>query len=308
MKNSQIVISIIGFGNVGRSILSQLLNHADRDFCINVIEPDESGYGSFLDLSHASYINWQHQVVWNSRELLKESRFIFHCAGATIPLNSTRLSIVRESVKITESIFKDFRSNVKPIIIVMANPVDIISYLTYKLTGLDSSQIVGTGTFLDSIRMNYYVQQALKDDKPKVNAVLLGEHGESIVLAKSQSTINQQPLSKYLNDIEIETCFHQMKNAAQTIKETQGATYYAVAGCAVAILKETLAPSKSKLPLSIFLSSDQQQLFQCDPFFMSLPSQITAKGVFPQNDVEYNHGELIALRASAQVISGHINF
>lgn len=78
MNTNKITISIIGFGNGGKCVLYQLLNEFQVDFCINVMKPNDDQYGSFLDISHASFLEKQHELIWNSEDLLADSQFIFH--------------------------------------------------------------------------------------------------------------------------------------------------------------------------------------------------------------------------------------
>jgi malate/lactate dehydrogenase len=110
MNTKKITISIIGFGNVGKCALYQLLNEFQVDFCINVMEPNEDKYGSFLDISDASFLEKHHELIWNSEDLLADSQFILHCAGVNIPLNSDRLSLMEESKAITTAILKILRA------------------------------------------------------------------------------------------------------------------------------------------------------------------------------------------------------
>lgn len=307
MNTNKITISIIGFGNVGKCVLYQLLNEFQVDFCINVMKPNEDQYGSFLDISHASFLEKQHELIWNNSDLLADSQFIFHCAGANIPLNSDRLSVMEESKAITTAIFKDFKSNVNPIIIVIANPVDIICYLSYRLTGLAPERIIGTGTLLDSVRMDFYVDREI-GGKDLVKTVLLGEHGDSIVLMKSMSMVGEKSLDSVLTEEKISHCFQNMKKSASVIKSTQGATYYAVAKCATMIMKRVLFPSQEILPISVLLTNHLQNVLECTPLFMSVPAVLTSQGAFPVSDFTCSSDELSALKFSAQRLAGYCKF
>jgi len=307
MNTNKITISIIGFGNVGKCVLYQLLNEFQVDFCINVMEPNEDQYGSFLDISHASFLEKQHELIWNNADLLADSQFIFHCAGANIPLNSDRLSVMEESKVITTAIFKDFKSNVNPMIIVIANPVDIMCYLTYQLTGVAPERIIGTGTLLDSIRMDFCVDREIGGKEP-VKTVLLGEHGDNIVLMKSMSLVGDKSLASVLTEEKISDCFQSMKRSASVIKSTQGATYYAVAKCATTILKKVLFPTTETVPVSVLLSAAMQNELDCPPLFMSVPAVLTNKGAFPVSDFTCSPDELAALKVSAQRLAGYCKF
>ena len=263
------------------------------------MDPSSDVSGSFLDLSHAACLDNTHQVVMNNPQLLSESQFIFHCAGASVPLNASRLSVVQESIDITTQIFQDFESKIDPYIIVVANPVDIISYHTYRLTG---GKVLGTGTLLDTIRMKYYLQQNLDLVQPNISTILLGEHGDSIAWIRSRSTINGKPLNEVIDDGIAEHCLQQVKQAASKIKETQGATYYAVSDCALRIMNEVLSPTGIVLPLSTLLPPLTQRLLKCQELFFSLPVSIGETEIRP-TPFDCSTDELEALRVSAKVLS-----
>jgi malate/lactate dehydrogenase len=302
MKN--INITIVGFGNIGRCILQQLLVERTHTFCINIIDLDPNLSGSFLDFSHSNTLFNQHQLIWNSKALFESSEFIFHCAGPSVPKNATRLSIAKESKAITTSIFKNFKSKVNPFIIVISNPVDVISHLTYQLTGLDSCRVIGTGTLLDTIRMKYNLRQTFPNQQ--VTTQLLGEHGDSIVFMESKTFIDGIPINQLLDTNAIKQCVVKTKKSPTLIKATQGATFYAVSNCAVSILHQILTPTDTILPLSTFIPTQFQQIFKCDPLYMGMPVRITKNGISIVRNFECSDHELIALRKSAKIIANYL--
>ena len=302
MKN--INITIVGFGNIGRCILQQLLYEQVFTFCINIIDLEPTLSGSFLDFSHSNALFNKHQLIWNDQKCFESSEFIFHCAGPSVPQNATRLSITKESKTTTTTIFKNFRSKVNPFIIVISNPVDIISHLTYQLTGLEPNRVIGTGTLLDTIRMKYYLGQIFRNQE--VTTQLLGEHGDSIVLMESQTFIDGIPILQLLDKTGIKECLKKTKTAANLIKATQGATFYAVSNCAVSIFNQILRPSDSIFPVSVLIPDQFQQSFKCNPLFMSLPVRITKNGIRVVESLKCSDQELMKLRLSAKILSNYL--
>lgn len=302
MMRNQLIISVIGLGNVGRSVVYKLLADSQHQFLINIIDPSEDISGSFLDLGHAATITGRHRLELNNFELLNTSEFIFHCAGASVPMNSSRLSVVRESIRITDAIFKSFKSEVSPWIIVVSNPVDIISYHTHALTG---EKVIGTGTLLDTVRMKYHLSGFVGTRSAEIETMLLGEHGDSLVWLKSTTKIGDRSPTEILSDTEMKQCLTDVKNAASKIKATQGATYYAVADCAIKLMNEVLNPLGDVFPASVLVPDGLKVILECKNMFLSLPVNMTREGV-EVVDFVMNEAELNELKKSAQVLQSQI--
>jgi L-lactate dehydrogenase len=300
----KIKITIVGFGNIGRCILQHLLVEPKHPLCINIIDLDTTLSGSFLDFSHSNSLLNKHQLIWNDNVCFQNSHFIFHCAGPSVPQNATRLAITQESKAITTSIFKNFKSRVNPFIIVISNPVDVISNLTSHLTGLDPCRVIGTGTLLDTIRMKYYLRQVFPTQK--VTTQLLGEHGDSIVFMASKTFIDGIAIEEMLDANTIHQCVEKTKTSPTLIKATQGATFYAVSNCAVSIFNQLITPTASILPLSVLIPTQFQQLFKSAPLYMSLPVRITKNGARVEEAFECSDKELMELRKSAKIICNYL--
>ncbi len=301
MNNPFITITIIGFGHVGRLLAYRLLAFGSQyHFLINIIDPARDIKGSFLDISHAAGFHSQHKITLNDFSIMEKSDFIFHCAGPSVPINASRLSIVKESIRMTSDIFENFRSKTDPYIIVISNPVDIVSYHLHQLTG---HKVIGTGTLIDTLRMKHCLSGILQVNSDEVETLMLGEHGNSVVWARSLSMVGGEPLNNVLTDEIADQCMDQVLTAATEIKKTQGATYYGVVECGIRILSEILNPSGKILPLSILVPDTIQQLLECREIFFGLPARITSKGVVPVKDFQLNQEELIELKKSARILS-----
>ncbi|MFK7786443.1 MAG: hypothetical protein AB8B56_15085 [Crocinitomicaceae bacterium] len=104
------VISILGFGNIGKLICALLLPYKDHRFAINIIDVDDSVIGAITDMKHGEKLFPNHSISFNDQSLLDGSDFIFHCAGASVPKGKSRLYTCEQSVKITEAVFRDFKA------------------------------------------------------------------------------------------------------------------------------------------------------------------------------------------------------
>jgi len=299
--SARTIVTIFGFGNVGRSIAHLLINMSDCRFTINVMDPSPKVRGSLLDLGHASFLSRNHFLVENSIELLNTSEFIFHSAGFGVPPGDSRLDLAEQNCALTYEMFKDYQSTVDAKVIVITNPVDNVAFHTYKATGLDASKVIGTGTLLDSLRMNYYLHQ-LKPKLTDINAVLIGEHGASIVVAHSLSNVNGLRLKDWFTDDEIQFALEQTITAASVIKETQGASIYGVADCAVYIMRQIMLDTGTVQSLGVLLPNILADKLNCKELYLSIPARLTKSGIHPLEDLILDKDEWHKLALSAKVI------
>ncbi|MEQ8908589.1 MAG: hypothetical protein RIC95_05325 [Vicingaceae bacterium] len=303
----ELTISILGFGNIGKLLGALLLPYRQFRLQLNVMDPDPLVKGAFLDLQHSAQLYPHHRLSYNSQRLFEQSDFIFHCAGASVPIGKSRLEVCAKSIEITESIFNNVSFQKAPFLIVLANPVDLITHFTQKVTALPKSKVMGTGTLLDSIRMNFLIQQKYPKLK-EVNAVLLGEHGSSVFLSKQLSSIQGKPFIDYLRQNEIDEIMNSVKSAADEIKETQGATLYGASFCALKVFEALLLEKEQFMPLSSFpLAQLKEQLRKTD-LCLSLPTYLSAKGARVDKNYLPKEDELKKLGQSLQSLESCLGY
>ncbi|MDG1332628.1 MAG: hypothetical protein P8P74_09880 [Crocinitomicaceae bacterium] len=295
------VISIVGFGNIGKLICALLLPFKDSEFVINIIDVDDTVNGAIIDMKHGKELFPNHAVVHNDQSLLNNSDFIFHCAGASVPKGKSRLYTCQQSIEITEAVFSDFKPTKEPFVIVVANPVEIISLVTHKLTGLPASHVIGTGTFLDSIRMN----QIVKEENPNVadvNAVLLGEHGSAAFFSRQLSKVNGSSFDENFDFPTLTEYMKQVKRSAEEIKTTQDATIYGVSYCAIRIFEMLLSEKGGICPVSALIPGYLKPELDNESIYLSLNSRINKNGAQPLESYQPNETELALLKESCNVI------
>ena len=275
MNAEEKVISIVGFGNIGKLICALLLPYRDHQFRINIVDVDESVEGALIDFKHGNELYPNHSIVYNDEVAFNASDYIFHCAGASVPKGKSRLYTCQQSIEITEAVFQGFNPVKVPFIIVVANPVDIISTITHKLTGLPVSHVIGTGTFLDSIRMNQIVKEQ-NNDLSSIDTVLLGEHGASVFLSHQLSTVNGKQFSEVFKEETISSYLARMKSAAAEIKRTQDATIYGVSYCAISIFESLLLDNAQNQPVCTAIPNYLNKELGGSSMFVSLYSRIDA--------------------------------
>lgn len=298
------IITVIGLGNVGRTVVQHLLA-MEATFTINVIDPSEAVEGTFLDLAHSNALEKRHQLTWNDEYLLKRSDFVFHTAGPYFELGASRLSVANESIALTYQIFGNIGFEKTPYIIVISNPVDVITYHTWRASGLPAEYIIGTGTYLDTIRFEHYLAEHFQVALPQVSGLVLGEHGRSAVPILSQTHIEGEDLSHHIGLVG--RAKYDVVNAAYNIRKTQGATMFGVSVCAIEILKALLGELNLEAPLSIVLDERNQAKLQQKHLAISVPTKIE-QGKLVQYSLEgLPDNEIEQLRCSARVVAEHLN-
>lgn len=297
----EFIITVVGFGNVGKIISALLLPYSNFKSIINIVDTDENISGALLDFQQGAQLYPNHEVVYNQYDLLNQSDFIFHCAGASVPKGQSRLVTSQESIEITETIFKDFKSTKEPFVIVVTNPVEIITFVTQRITGLPQKNVIGTGTLLDSIRMNYFVKREYPD-LTSVNAIVLGEHGQSAYFSAQLSTINELPFHSPFEDAFIESQLDQVKSSAEKIKATQGATIYGVGYCAIKIFESLLSEKGHLLPVSTFIPRKLSTHIDESEIYLSLYSEVNTSGAYPTENYFPDETETEHLKKSIQII------
>lgn len=294
-------ISIIGFGNVGRNIAHILINTPDCRFTINIMDPGPNVRGSILDLGQATFLKQNQSITENSIELFNASDFIFYSAGFGVPPGGSRSDLSQRNCDLVDEIFKDYKPTVDAKIIAITNPVDNVAHRIYQATGLDASKVIGTGTLLDSIRMNYFLSQ-IKPELSNFQSVLLGEHGPSIVVANSLSKVGDLKLDQCFTQSEIELALQQTITAASVIKETQGASIYAIADCSVYIMRQMIFDTNVILPLGGLIPEFFHKKIDCKDIYLSLPSVLNKDGMKILEDFKLEDEEWNKLKISAKEI------
>ena len=182
-------VTVIGFGNVGSSLTLLLLKtqHALR---LNIMEPDEQAEGAFLDLAHGMPLYQDKELNFNDEGLFLNSDFIFHTAGTPNVSGASRLSTAQQNVALTKDIFEHRNFLKDPFIIVITNPVDLVAKAVNQYSGVPSEKIIGTGTFIDSMRLAYYLSTLSNYKASDFDAFVLGEHGSSQVPVFSSTKVN----------------------------------------------------------------------------------------------------------------------
>ena len=293
MKHSK--IAIIGAGKVGASCAYALiLKNVAAEILLVDVNKDVCE-GEVLDLSDAVPFSETSQVTQGSLQSSGQADIIVITAGAAQKPGQTRLDLVDTNKKILDSIIGGMKPiNKDAIILLVANPVDILTMIAQELSGLTGKQVIGSGTLLDTQRLRGLVSKELKIAQQSVHAYVLGEHGNSQFVAWSHANIVGTPLSEYVSQEQMDVFAHKAMRGAYEIIEKKGATYYGVAACVAEICECILFDQKRILPVSSYHDNLGVAL--------SLPTVIGRGGVENVFDIQLSREEQEKLEGSIKAL------
>ena len=296
-------ISIIGAGMVGSTAAFALML-SDLSLEIALIDIDKKkALGDAADMMHGSAFLPSSEIFAGDYTDCGDSQIIIITAGVQQKPNESRLDIVSRNREIFRQIVGEIVKNCshEPIILVVTNPVDILTYLTYELSGFAKNRIIGSGTLLDSSRFKYLIGKQTNVDPKSLHAYIIGEHGDSSVAIWSKTSIAGVRFDEYcekfhIDDKEIqEKISSEVVNAAYNVIELKGATYYAIALSIRRIVECILRDDRSILPVSCVLTGE----YGISNMAISLPAVIGRNGIENILPIEYDQYETARLLESA---------
>ncbi|KEQ81825.1 L-lactate dehydrogenase [Aureobasidium pullulans EXF-150] len=289
-------IAILGSGEVGSTIAySLILNPVAGE--ILLVDPKEDVRDAQVqDLSDATFHgNTSTQVRAGTHKEAGQCDIVVITAGAAQKKGESRTDLVGRNLKILGSAIEDmkpFRDDT--IILLVSNPVDILTYFAQKFSGLPKNQVFGSGTFLDSARLRGILAEKCGVAASSIDAYVLGEHGDSQMVAWSHASVGGVPLELALPDTSIdkEAIAEDTKKKAAAIMESKGATAFGIGGVAASICKSILFDQCNIRPISHY----QKDMDVC----ISMPVVLGRKGIVRQIPMKLNDGEKKEVQQSAK--------
>ncbi|MCB0428856.1 MAG: hypothetical protein H6585_06990 [Flavobacteriales bacterium] len=309
MEAQTLRVSVVGFGDVGATLAYLLINSHDVNIHLNIMDPSPLIEGRLLDMAHALALDHRHIITLNDKNALQQADFIFMAAGYRNAPGASRLSVAKQNIGLTREIFTGLKWASNPMVVVLTNPVEIVCHHLHVVSGIPSRQIAGTGTLLDSVRLAYYLAQSLNVKPKDVEAWILGEHGASMVPVFSQTKVNGIPVHEFplVTRQLLDKCMEETLQAANTIRRTQGSTYYGVAQCASQVFHAIRKDQPIRVPLSVAVDEQHMHMLRCNPnLFISLPVTVDRNGWTLHGDFNLTREETEGLKRSAQVIAGYL--
>lgn len=300
-------VVVIGAGNVGSATAFRLMNSGLFNKIAIIDANQEKAEGEALDIAHGSVLATKPVKVYagSYEKDVKEAGFVVITAGAAQKPGETRLDLVKKNTNIFKSIVPAImETGFSGYIVVVANPVDILTYVTYKLSGLPKERIIGSGTVLDSSRFIYLLSQELKVNAASISADILGEHGDSSFPAWSRVTVHGTPVDEFakargidLTDELKENIYQQVRDSAYEIINKKGTTNYGIAMTTTRIVEAIYTNSNKVMPVSSIMDGE----YGLEGLAISMPALISREGVVSL-ELSYTAEELSKLRASAETM------
>ncbi len=278
-------ISILGTGNVGATIAYTLTL---SDICSEILLVDinkEKAEGEALDLTQCRASVPSKTIRCGEYEDVAGSDIVIVTFGVGRKPGQTRLDLAKINLGILKSVMPNV-AKIAPdaLYVIVSNPVDLMTYETIKCTGLPASQVIGTGTLLDSNRLSEAIANYCKVDVSNINSFVLGEHGDACMAPFSLATVCGFPVreycKKFLGDSEeeldgnLKSIYEGMVAAGSKVIKAKGATFYAIAASTVELVKAILSDSRTILPLSTLLDGEYGAKDMC----MGVPCMVGAGG------------------------------
>lgn len=300
MDNNKIMI--VGTGNVGASIAFALLNQrtaVNEIVLTDIIAKDAEGEA--MDLRDALAVSPSYLKISNGT--YKDARdcdIVIITAGANQKPGETRLDLLKKNASIIQGMVEQIMaSGFDGIFLVVSNPMDVLTYLTMKFSGLPPERVIGSGTVLDSARLRQRVGSYLDINPRSVHAYQIGEHGDSEFSLWSLADIGGEKIKNLLPRDTLADISDFVKNEAYDIIDRKGATYYGIATCVADIVNCILNDERRVLPVSTF-----------DPFtdcYYAFPSIIGREGIIRRLDLKLSEAEGISLQRSINTLKAAID-
>ena len=296
--------AVIGCGFVGSSIAFSLMQRGLYSQLVLIDANQAKAEGEAMDLSHGLPYAASMQIYAGTYDDVADCAMVILTAGASQKPGESRLDLIGKNVAILKSIIPELtRRKFQGILLVVSNPVDVLTYAAWRLSGLPARHVIGSGTVLDTARLKYLLGQELGVDSRNVHAAVIGEHGDSELAVWSSANISSLDLDRFcqLRGKEdyrtvLERIYREVRDSAYEIIARKGATYYGIA-MAVARIAECIAKNESAmLPVSTVLEGQYGLSGLC----LSIPTIVGQDGAETVLEIPLSPRERAALLSSAQ--------
>lgn len=297
--NNKVVI--IGCGNVGMSYAYALLNQRTYVNKLMLIDLNEDRVeGEVMDLNHClAYAPSKISINKGTYKDCSNAKIVVIAAGANQKPGETRTDLIDKNSKIFKEIVKEVMdSGFDGIFLVATNPLDVMTYLTYKYSGLPASSVIGTGTSLDTARLQLIIGKKLCINPKNIQGYVIGEHGDSEFIPWSNASIGLQNIKNFFSSKELSEIEDHVRTSAYEIINRKGATYYGIGMTLVRITNAILGNENLILPLSVY---DEK-----NDVYIGLPAIVNNEGAKRRIHLKLTKEEEEKLNNSIKVIRKNI--
>jgi L-lactate dehydrogenase len=299
-------VAMIGCGFVGSASVFSLMQSGLFSEIVLIDADQERAEGEAMDISHGIPFARQMKIYAGSYDDIIDAAIIIITAGANQKPGETRLDLVHKNVSIFKSIIPEIaKRNCQGTLLIVSNPVDILTYTALKLSGFPENRVIGSGTVLDTARLKYQLGEHLEVDSRSVHAFIIGEHGDSEIAAWSSANVSGIELNEfcemrghYQHDKATQEIAEKVKNSAYDIIQKKRATYYGIAMAVKRICEVIIRDEKSILPVSSMMHGE----YGIHDVVLSMPAIVGKNGVETKVPILLNEEEQEKLRSSAETL------
>ncbi|MEH7076552.1 L-lactate dehydrogenase [Neobacillus drentensis] len=297
-------VVLVGTGAVGCSYAYSMINQGVAEELVLIDVNEAKSVGEAMDLNHGIPFAPSPIKVWSgSYQDCAQADLVVITAGLAQKPGETRLDLVEKNTKIFKQIVKNIMdSGFDGIFLVATNPVDILTYVTWKESGLPKERVIGSGTVLDSARLRFALGQHFNMDTRNVHAYIIGEHGDTELPVWSRAAVGVERLEELppekINKQSLEDIFVNVRDAAYHIIERKGATYYGIGMSLVRITKAILNNENCILTVSSYLDGQYGQ----QDVFIGVPAVINRGGIREVLEINLNEKEKEQFNHSVKVL------
>ena len=286
--------AIIGCGFVGATIAFALTQKSLFSELVLIDSNHAKAEGEAMDLSHGLPFAHPMKVYAGDYKDIADCYLIIITAGTAQRPNETRLDMVHKNVEIFKSIIPNItKYNNSAILLVVSNPVDILTYCTIKLSGFPAGRVLGSGTVLDTARLKYHLGQQLCVDSRSIHAFIIGEHGDSELAVWSSANVSGIDLEDFhglcssCREVSFNQTYENVRDSAYEVIERKGATYYGIAMAVTKIVLAIIRDEHSVLPVSGYVDGHYGLSDLC----IGVPSIVGSNGIEKVLDIPLNEEE-----------------
>ena len=302
--------AVIGCGFVGSTIAYALMQKGTFSELVLLDANHAKAEGEAMDISHGLPFAHAMDIREGDYEDIADASVVIITAGANQKPGETRLDLVQKNAAIMRSIIREIkRVKCEGILLIVSNPVDILTQVALEESGFPKERVIGSGTVLDTARLKYLVSEKLKVDSRNVHAFIVGEHGDSELAVWSCANIYGIGLEDFAKmrgysefEKEKDEIYHAVRDSAYEIIERKGATYYGIGMAAARIAESIVRDSHTVAPVSVSLNGEYGLSGLC----LSIPTVIGRDGAEQILEINFSEEENRKLRESADELCEHV--
>jgi L-lactate dehydrogenase len=297
---------VIGCGNVGATTAYTLMLSGIFNELVLVDIDTVKATGEAEDIAHGIPFNSPSNIYAGNYKDLSDAGIVIITAGVSQRQGETRLDLLQRNTKVFSSIIENLKQTAfDGILLVVTNPVDILTYITIAISGYDSKKVIGSGTVLDTARLKQLMGNELLVDPRNVHTFIIGEHGDSELPVWSSANVSGIDISSFChkccdncNEDTFNQIFEDVRDSAYRIINAKGSTYYAIAEAVRRIVEAIVRDERAILPVSALLEGQ----YGISGICLGIPCVIGKNGIEEILEIPLNDNEKKQLSRSASTL------